>query len=307
MSQAAAVQLDAVTRRFGRIAAVDDVSLDVVPGEVLGLLGPNGAGKTTTMRLITGYLRPDRGTVTVGGIDMATDPVAARRLIGYVPEAAAVPRELTVRGYLTYCAKLRTLTRPQRGAAVTRAISRAGLEGVAGRTIATLSKGYRQRVALAQAIVHDPPILILDEPTVGLDPRQVAETRALIAKLGRQRAVLFSSHLLTEVAALCRRVAVIDGGRLVATREVAELTRASGSRRLEARVTSDATGAARTVAHIEGVTSAVAQGERVVIRGRGDDLAARVSAAIVGAGVGLIELRADDDSLEEAYLRIVRD
>jgi len=298
------VRVEAVSRRFGRVQAVDQVDLEVAPGEVLGLLGPNGAGKTTTIRLITGFLRPDTGRITVGGVDTRTDPRAASALIGYVPESAAVPREFTVRGYLAYCTKLRSMPRAGRRQAVTKAIERAGLGEVAGQTIGTLSKGYRQRVALAQAIVHDPPVLILDEPTVGLDPRQVAEARALIARLGRRRAVLFSSHLLGEVSTLCKRVVIINHGRVVATKAVDELTTAADKQRLELRVT-QLDRAATVVGALPDVMSVQRHADRLVVLGRGDDLGQRVSAAVVGAGLGLLELKSDTGSLEEAYLRIV--
>jgi ABC-2 type transport system ATP-binding protein len=226
----AAVRLEGVTRRFGSTVAISDVAFELRPGEVVGLLGPNGAGKTTTMRVLTGYLRPSAGRVTVGGVDPLVDPVGARRLVGYMPESAAVPGELSVTGYLRYCARLRRVGgRRAVRAAAGRAIERAGLTGVAGQRVSTLSKGYRQRVALAQALVHDPPVLVLDEPTSGLDPRQVADTRELIARLGRKRTVLLSSHLLGEVGQLCRRVVVLDRGRVVADSDVAGLTAAAGS------------------------------------------------------------------------------
>jgi ABC-2 type transport system ATP-binding protein len=224
VTSAPGVQLLGVSRRFGRTEAISDVTFDVADGEVLGLLGPNGAGKTTTMRVMTGYLRPSSGQVLIGGVDMADDPVAARRRIGYMPESAAVPAEMTVLAFLRYCARLRSVPREQRTSAVIEAVRQAGLGTVASERIATLSKGFRQRVALAQALVHDPVVLVLDEPTAGLDPRQVTETRDLIAKLGRTRSVLLSSHLLSEVANLCRRVVVLDRGRVLAVSDVASLT-----------------------------------------------------------------------------------
>ena len=307
MTAGVAVALDDVTRRFRRTEVLHGVSFEARPGEVLGLLGPNGAGKTTTMRVLTGYLRPSSGRVLVDGTDVGDDPVAARRLMGYLPESSPVPRELTVREYLGYCARLRRLPRARRGPAVGSAIKRAGLERVAGQVIGTLSKGYRQRVALAQALVHDPPILVLDEPTASLDPRQVAETRALIGKLGRQRTVLFSSHLLSEVSQLCQRVVIIDRGRVVATRPVADLTTAAELVRLEVRVKADVDRAARVLGAVAGVTSAERRGDRVVVHGEGIDLAERASAAVVGAGLALVELRAGGEDLEDAYLRLVGD
>jgi ABC-2 type transport system ATP-binding protein len=301
------VQVDGVSRRFGRTEAVSDVTFDVEPGEVLGLLGPNGAGKTTTMRVMTGYLRPTTGRVLVDGADMAADPVAARQHIGYMPESSAVPAEMSVIGFLGYCARLRRVARGERQKAVATALRQAGLGGMADVRIGTLSKGYRQRVALAQALVHEPDVLILDEPTAGLDPRQVAETRELIAKLGRTRSVLLSSHLLSEVANLCRRVVVLDKGRVLAVSDVAALTAATGTR-LELRVTGDPHRAVELVKAVEGVNEASVRGDVVVVKGSGSDLAQRVAAAVVDAGIGLLEQRvASSGTLEEAYLNLVRE
>jgi ABC-2 type transport system ATP-binding protein len=302
-----AVALEDVSRRFGRTEVLHGVSFEAHPGEVLGLLGPNGAGKTTTMRVLTGFLRPSAGRVRVGGVDAASDPVAVRRLIGYVPESAPVPRELTAREFLSYCARLRRVPRGRRRPAVGAALKQSGLERVADQVIGTLSRGYRQRVALAQALVHDPPVLVLDEPTASLDPRQVAETRALIEKLGRHRTVLLSSHLLSEVSLLCQRVVIIDRGRVVATRRVAELRTAGDQIRLEVRVKGELARAAQVLEPVEGVRSAVARGDRVVVHGAGAELAERVSAAVMAAGLGLVELRTSGEDLEDAYLRLVRD
>jgi gliding motility-associated transport system ATP-binding protein len=303
----AGVQVLGVGRRFGRVRAVEDVSFEIAAGEVLGLLGPNGAGKTTTMRVMTGYLRPSAGRVLVDGADVVADPVAARQRIGYVPESAAVPGEMTVGAFLRYCARLRRVPRAHRKAAVARAMGQAGVPRMAEERIGTLSRGYRQRVALAQALVHDPPVLVLDEPTSGLDPRQVTETRDLIARLGRRRAVLLSSHLLSEVGQLCRRVVVLDRGRVLAVSDVATLTAATGVQRLELRLAGDLDRAAALLAGVDGVSEAVVRGGVVVVRGEGDALGQRVSAAVVGAGIGLLELRATAGTLEEAYLRLVRE
>jgi ABC-2 type transport system ATP-binding protein len=303
----AGVQVTGVSRRFGSKHAISDVTFDVEHGEVLGLLGPNGAGKTTTMRVMTGYLRPTSGRVVVGGVDMADDPVAARQHIGYMPESSAVPAEMTVIHFLRYCARLRRVPRAQRQKAVASALRQAGLGGMANARIGTLSKGYRQRVALAQALVHEPDVLVLDEPTAGLDPRQVAETRELIAKLGRTRSVLLSSHLLSEVANLCRRVVVLDKGRVLAVADVASLTAASGTR-LELRVTGDRERTVQIVTAVSGVEDASVRGDIVVVRGTGTDLGQRVAAAVVGAGIGLLEQRVTSSgTLEEAYLNIVRE
>jgi ABC-2 type transport system ATP-binding protein len=233
VSAEAGVELRSLTRRFGRTVAVDDVTFDVRRGEVLGLLGPNGAGKTTTMRMLTGYLRPTSGQVVVGGVDLAEDPVGAHAQLGYMPESAPVPVEMTVWSFLRYCARLRRVPRPRQRSAVGRVIGQCGLQRVRSARIGSLSKGFRQRVSLAQALVHDPPVLVLDEPTAGLDPRQVVETRELIGRLGRSRTVLLSSHLLSEVEQLCPRVVVLDRGRVVAVDEVDALTGRTGASTLE--------------------------------------------------------------------------
>jgi ABC-2 type transport system ATP-binding protein len=303
----AGVQVIGVSRRFGRTQAISDVTFEVAEGEVLGLLGPNGAGKTTTMRVMTGYLRPTAGRVVVGGVDMAVDPVAARQLIGYMPESSAVPAEMTVIAFLRYCSRLRRVARGHRQKAVAAALRQAGLGGMADARIGTLSKGYRQRVALAQALVHEPDVLVLDEPTAGLDPRQVAETRELIAKLGRTRSVLLSSHLLSEVANLCRRVVVLDKGRVLAVADVASLTAATGTR-LELRVSGDPSRTVDVIVAVDGVDEASVRGGMVVVKGTGTDLGQRVAAAVVDAGIGLLEQRvASSGTLEEAYLNLVRE
>jgi ABC-2 type transport system ATP-binding protein len=302
------VELVGVTRRFRSTVALDDVSFELRPGEVLGLLGPNGAGKTTSMRVLTGCLRPTSGRVVVDGADLWDDPVAHHARIGYMPESSALYPDMTVEGYLGYWARLRKVPRAKRAAAVARTIARTGLRAVAHRRIATLSRGYRQRVGLAQAVLHDPPVLVLDEPTAGLDPRQVAEARELIAKLGRTRAVLFSSHLLSEVAELCRRVVVLDRGRVVAVDDVAALTAPVGPSRLDVRVAREAERAAGAVRALAGVTRVDVKGDRLLVEGEGSDLAERVSGALVASGIGLVELSSRSRStLEDAYLRLVGD
>ena len=307
------VHLDGVGRRFGRTVAIEDVTFDARPGEVLGLLGPNGAGKTTTMRVLTGFLRPSAGTVRVGDVDPVADPVEAKRLVGYMPEASALYRDMTVVRFLRFWAHLRGVPRGEREDRVGRVLRSAGLEGVEDRLVGDLSRGYRQRVGLAQALVHDPPVLVLDEPTAGLDPRQVVEARNLIERLGRKRTVLLSSHLLNEVSQLCKRVVVLDKGKVLAVDDVARLTEAAGGERLEVRVApDDAERAASVVRRVAGVDAVEVQGDVLVVvagaGGRGQGASERVAGALVGAGIGLVELRRTGAvSLEEAYLRLVRE
>src|SRR5437016_4195943 len=212
-----------LVKAFGAKLAVNDVSFAVERGEVLGFLGPNGAGKSTTMRMITGFIPPSDGTVTVGGHDITTHPISAKRLIGYLPENAPVYVDMTVRGFLNFCAELSGLRGSDRKKAINRVVEMCFLEPVLYQSVDTLSKGYRHRTCLAQAIIHDPDILVLDEPTDGLDPNQKHEIRSLIRRMGERKAIIFSTHILEEVEAICSRAIIIDRGRIVANGTPAEL------------------------------------------------------------------------------------
>jgi len=229
------IEARGICKRYGDLVAVDDVSFKVGRGEVVGFLGPNGAGKTTTMRILTGFLPATDGTGLIAGYDIFDEPLAARRAVGYLPETPPLYPEMDVFQYLKYVAKLKDVPRASRNAAVDRAVERCGLGDVARRVIGSLSKGYRQRVGLAQAIVHEPPVLILDEPTVGLDPIQIREIRTLIRDLASESAgegrqtVILSTHILAEVEAICERVMLIAGGRKMLDAPLAELT-ADGQR-----------------------------------------------------------------------------
>ena len=222
------IEVEGLSKRYGELVAVDDVSFSVARGEVVGFLGPNGAGKTTTMRMLTGFLPPTNGTASIAGHDIFEDSMGARRSIGYLPETPPLYPEMLVRDYLLYVAAIKDLPRKRRREAVDRAVERCALTDVHTQVIGTLSRGYRQRVGLAQAIVHDPPVLILDEPTVGLDPIQINEIRSLIVGLASgdaQHTVVLSSHILTEVTAICRRVIMINEGRKTVDAPIEELTR----------------------------------------------------------------------------------
>jgi len=241
----AAIEVRGLCKRYGEVDAVDDLSFSVGAGEVVGFLGPNGAGKTTTMRMLTGFVPPTDGSVSIAGHDILSEPLAARRAIGYLPETPPLYPEMSVEGYLGFVASIKDVPRAGRKRAVDRALGRCGLADVRRRIIGQLSKGYRQRVGLAQAIVHDPAVLILDEPTVGLDPIQIREIRSLIAELasagegGQGQTIILSTHILPEVEAICQRVILISAGRKAVDEPLSELT--SGGRSLEAlfgRVTS---------------------------------------------------------------------
>lgn len=222
----AAIDACSLSKRYGDTLAVDDISFSVGRGEVVGFLGPNGAGKTTTMRMLTGFLPATDGTAIIDGHDIFGDPLAARRAIGYLPESPPLYPEMSVEAYVRYVARIKDMPRAKRAAAVDRAIERCGLGDVRRRVIGALSKGFRQRVGLAQAIVHEPPVLILDEPTVGLDPIQIREIRDLIADLASGdtgQTVILSTHILPEVEAICRRIILISRGRKVIDQPLEEL------------------------------------------------------------------------------------
>src|SRR5438477_3180942 len=217
------IKIERLAKAFGPRRAVDDISFTVERGEVLGFLGPNGAGKSTTMRMITGFMPPSAGKVTVGGYDVAESPLEAKRLIGYLPENAAAYPDMTVRGFLNFAAELRGLRGDARKKALGRVVELCFLQSVLHQSIDTLSKGYRHRTCLAQALIHDPQVLIMDEPTDGLDPNQKHEVRNLIKELGANKAIVFSTHILEEVDAACTRAIIIDRGRIVANGTPGEL------------------------------------------------------------------------------------
>jgi ABC-2 type transport system ATP-binding protein len=226
------IEVKDLVKTYGSKRAVDGVSFTVRRGDILGFLGPNGAGKSTTMKMLTGFLRPDAGTATVDGIDVTADPVAVKRRIGYLPESAPAYPEMTVGEFLAFIAEVRGFrTAASKRSQVDRAITLTHLTSVRGQTIETLSKGFKQRVGFAQALLHDPPVLVLDEPTDGLDPNQKNEARALIKHMAAEKAVILSTHILEEVDALCTRVIILSQGRIVCDETPAELhARTPGAR-----------------------------------------------------------------------------
>lgn len=213
------IRTQALSRRYGPLLAVDDLSFEVAAGTVLGLLGPNGAGKSTTMRMLAGFIAPSAGRALIGGHDVATEPLAVKRLIGYLPEGAPGYGEMTVGQFLAFIADLRGLRGEARRRRLAEVCGRLSLEGVQAQRIETLSKGFRRRVGLAQAILHDPPVLLLDEPTDGLDPNQKHEVRTLLREMAQDKTIVISTHILEEVEALCTRAIIIGGGRLLADDE----------------------------------------------------------------------------------------
>src|SRR5690349_1982362 len=221
------IKVQNLVKVFGTKHAVDGVSFSVERGEVLGFLGPNGAGKSTTMRMITGFIPPSSGTITVGGFDVVEHAIPARRLIGYLPENAPAYTDMTVGGFLNFAAEIRGLRGDAKKKAVSRAVEMCFLESVFHQSVETLSKGFRHRTCFAQSIIHDPDVLVLDEPTDGLDPNQKHEIRGLIRRMGEKKAIIFSTHILEEVDAVCSRAIIIDRGRIVANGTPAQLRQKS--------------------------------------------------------------------------------
>ena len=221
------IKVQNLAKHFGTKRAVDDVSFSVNRGEVLGFLGPNGAGKSTTMRMITGFLPPSGGSVSVGGFDIVEQPIQAKRLIGYLPENAPAYTDMTVHGFLNFAAEIRGLSGDARKQAVNRVVEMCFLGAVLHQSVETLSKGYRHRTCFAQSIIHDPDVLVLDEPTDGLDPNQKHEVRQLIRRMGEKKAIIFSTHILEEVDAVCSRAIIIDRGKIVANGTPQELRQKS--------------------------------------------------------------------------------
>jgi len=302
------IEVQDVAKRFGTVEAVRGVSFTVNEGEIVGFLGPNGAGKTTTMRIVTGIFPPTRGTVRIAGHDVRTEPLACRRAVGYFPEHAPYYPELRVTEYLRFVARVKRIPRAERTAAVETALASFDLKGVAHRRVGALSKGYRQRVGLAQALLGDPPILVLDEPTIGLDPGQVVEIRELIRGLRGARTVLFSSHILSEVEALCERVIVIAQGALVGQGSASELAGRLGARqRVILRVDAPPSDVRACLAAIADVDRVELHDGAYVIEAPGTlPLARRVGAAMAARGWVVEELRQESLALEDVFLQLVR-
>jgi len=305
------IEVQHITKRYGRVTAVDDVSFRVERGEILGFLGPNGAGKTTTMRILTGYIPPTEGRATVAGFDVFTHPIDAKLRTGYLPETPPLYPDMTVREYLDFVARIKGVPPKERKERVTAAMKRAHVDDVPGKHCSKLSKGYRQRVGLAQALIHNPEVLILDEPTAGLDPKQIIETRDLIRSLGGDHTIVLSTHILPEVAQTCQRVVIINKGRVVAVDSPEGLTaRLKGAETMYVQLDSGGADAVALLQEIPGVTRVVSADHRTggdafeVESARGTDIRRDIARAIVTRGWGLLELRPMRMSLEEIFLQV---
>lgn len=301
------IEAQGLIRRFGPKVAVGGISFSVGDGEIVGILGPNGAGKTTTIRMMTGFLPPTAGRVTIGGIDLETEPRRARRQLGYLPENVALYPEMRVVEYLAYRARLQGLAGTRARQAIEEAIAGCLLSDVRHQTIGTLSKGYRQRVGLAQAILHRPQVLVLDEPTVGLDPKQIVAIRELIRELGKERTLVLSSHILPEVELLCDRVLIIDRGRIVGEGTPAELrARAQGRQLLSLLLKAGAEGVGEALAELPCIAEVRATSETTlqVAAIPGEDVREAVFRAVVAHGWVLLGMSEERATLEETFLRL---
>jgi ABC-2 type transport system ATP-binding protein len=311
------IEVQHLTKRYGPFTAVDDVSFRVEKGEILGFLGPNGAGKTTTMRVLTGYMPATEGTATVAGYDVFAQPMEAKRRIGYLPETPPLYPDMTVREYLTFVAKLKmppSVSKAERESRIEGAMGKTHIADMAKRHCSKLSKGYKQRVGIAQALLHDPEVLILDEPTAGLDPKQIIETRDLIRGLAGNHTIVLSTHILPEVSQTCSRVVIINKGRVVAVDTPANLTsQLKGAATLYVQVDAAGSDAAATLSSIPGVRG-VMEFDRLdtqvgyEISAETDrDIRRDIARSIVDKGWGLLELRPLRMSLEDIFLQLTTD
>ena len=304
------IEVEHLTKRYGTVTAVDDVTFRVNKGEILGFLGPNGAGKTTTMRVLTGYMPATDGRAAVAGYDVFDHPIEAKRRTGYLPETPPLYPDMTVREYLHFVGKIKGVAPKDRAARVDQVMARTWVADMANRACGKLSKGYRQRVGLAQALIHNPEVLILDEPTAGLDPKQINETRRLIKALAGDHTIILSTHILTEVEQTCQRVVIINKGRVVAEDTPENLTRRlRGSATMFVQVDGDrAAEAQAALARVDGVarvTSANDAGTAFEIESEsGRDVRRELARAVIGGGWGLLELRPMRLSLEDVFLSL---
>jgi ABC-2 type transport system ATP-binding protein len=305
------IEVQNLTKRYGPFTAVNDVSFRVERGEILGFLGPNGAGKTTTMRVLTGYMPPTEGKALVAGYDVQEQPIEAKRRTGYLPETPPLYPEMTVRDYLTFVSKIKAVPRGERKSRVETSMQRTRIADVANRHCSKLSKGYRQRVGLAQALLHNPEVLILDEPTAGLDPKQIIETRQLIKELAGDHTIILSTHILPEVSQTCQRVVIINKGRVVAVDTPENLTsKLRGSETMYVQVDALGADARSALAAVPGVTQVSVADTRGAVTGfevnteSGRDVRRDLASAVVQRGWGLLELRPLRMSLEEIFLHL---
>ncbi len=307
------IQVESVTKKYGQRFAVDHVDFVVNRGEILGFLGPNGAGKSTTMNIITGYLSATEGSVKLDGHDILEEPHEVKKQIGYLPELPPLYVDMTVRDYLSFVCEIKGVPRAQRKENMDRAMERTMITDIGGRLIKNLSKGYKQRVGLSQALIGTPPVLILDEPTIGLDPQQIIETRNLIRDLGKEHTIILSSHILPEVQAVCTRVLIINKGKIVASDTPENLSRGLvGDNHLTVRIAAPEKDALTLVRGVENVAKAEATGSRepgtvdIAIEARKDkDIRRALFAALAKAGWPILMMKTMDLTLEDIFLNLI--
>jgi ABC-2 type transport system ATP-binding protein len=304
------IEVSNLGKYYGGVAAVDDISFKVEQGDILGFLGPNGAGKTTTMRILTCFMAPSRGTAKINDQDILQDSLAVRHNIGYLPENVPLYNDMSVRGYLLHMAALRGVPRKKRPERLEAALDAGKLEDRAETLIGKLSKGYRQRVGIAQAVIHDPPVLILDEPSAGLDPRQRVETRQFIKSLSKNHTIILSTHILPDVQDICSRVVIINKGRIVAQDTLANLeTNQSANPRVQVRLKNPSSDVPNRLQQIDGVTKARREkdndGESTFVLecAPGKDVREAAAKLCVEQNWGLLELQRQGTSLEDIFLR----
>ena len=305
------IEVQHLTKRYGNVTAVDDVSFRVERGEILGFLGPNGAGKTTTMRVLTGYIPATEGRAFVAGYDVFDKPIESKRRTGYLPEVPPLYPDMTVREYLGFVSRIKGVPARERGSRLTEVMRRTYVDDVADRACGKLSKGYRQRVGLAQALIHNPEVLILDEPTAGLDPKQINETRRLIKELAGSHTIILSTHILPEVSQTCQRVVIINKGKVVAIDTPDNLTgRLRGAETMHLQVEGEPAAVTTALQRVPGVTRVTATERRDRYVGfevdseAGRDVRGDLARAVVGGGFGLLELRPMRMSLEDIFLHL---
>lgn len=305
------VEVKNLVKSYGNIKAVDNISFNVEDGEILGFLGPNGAGKSTTMNIITGYLSSTKGSVKVGGVDVLEDPKKVKSMIGYLPETPPLYQDMTVIKYLEFIFELKKVKLPKK-AHINEVMKLVKIDNVSTRIIKNLSKGYRQRVGFAQALIGNPPVLILDEPTVGLDPQQIIEIRSLIKKLGKKHTIIFSSHVLSEISATCDRVVVISSGKIVADAKISELSaKIVGEEKLFIEIEGSASAISSAINQIDSVKRVSKFGtagtatQFIVEYEPGNDIRRQIFKSMAKMDCPILTMRSDGLTLEQSFLKLV--
>jgi ABC-2 type transport system ATP-binding protein len=304
--QKSLIKVRHLTKYYGKRLAVDNISFDIGKGEIVGLLGPNAAGKSTTMRILTGFMMPTKGDTFIADYNMVSNSLEGRKHIGYMPESVPLYTDMTVREYLDFFARLRGVARDRARKRINEVVTLCGLEEYVDTVIGKLSRGYKQRVGLAQAIVHEPEVLILDEPTVGIDPIQVSQTRSLIKELGKEHTILLSTHILPEVTMTCNRVIIIHKGKIVAEDRMENLSAITkGSRRLRVEVKGPTDQIIRRLQRIDGVRKVAKEGNYLIVESPINiDPRGQITETIVKSGWTLLSIESVEMSLEDIFLQL---